>query len=148
MCNFVYISTDSPDDLKKYNSDLVKFEPIADPASVLCYSLLKNQNKWYVASKSGCSCTFRHLLPESLSLGFHEPESWFKEDKDEIDATCELYRVLMRILESGYKLELIDHWCDTSPDNIIPLDVNLDDVSEKEFRLFEDHKFYLKKNKT
>lgn len=148
MCNAVYISTDSAEELGKRSSDLVRFERVTDMGSDPCISLLDFPNKWYVGSRSGCSCTFRHLLPESLELGFHEPESWFKEEQDEIDATCELYRTLEHILSAGHRLDLVDRWEGSTPDDITTIDVSLDDVSEREFTLFEDHKFRLMKGQT
>jgi hypothetical protein len=148
MCYRVYISTDSPRNLAESNSELVRSEKVTDPNSDLCISLLEFPNKWYVGSKSGCSCTFRHLHPASIELGFSEPEDWYKEEKDEIDATRELYGTLSDILSSGHQLDLVDRWEGSQPGDITTLDVSLDKVSERAFRMFENHKFRLKKEKT
>jgi hypothetical protein len=144
MCYGVYISTDSPKNLAESNSELVRFEKVTDPNSDPCISLLEFPNKWYVGSKSGCSCTFRHLHPASVKLGFSKPEDWYKEEQDELDATRELYGTLSNILSSGYQLDLVDRWEGSQPGDVTTLDVSLDKVPERAFRMFEDHKFRLK----
>jgi hypothetical protein len=85
MCYAVYISTDSTEDLSKRNSELVRFEKVTDPNADPCTRLLDLPNQWYVGSKTGCSCTFRHLM--SVKLGFGEPEDWYPEEQDDVDAT-------------------------------------------------------------
>ena len=146
MCYGVYISTDSPENLAERNSDLVRFEKVTDPSADPCIGLLDFPNQWYVGSKSECSCTFRHLC--SVELEFGEPEDWYPEEQDEIDATKQLYSVLTSLLSSQYNVDLADRWEGTQPEDITTLDVSLDYVSEKAFRMFEDHKFRLKKEKT
>jgi hypothetical protein len=147
MCYVVYISTDSQQDLAERNSELVRFEKVTDTESDPCISVLEFPNKWEVGSKSGCSCTFRHLYISSVQLGFSEPQDWYKEEKDELDATRELYQALKDILESGYQVDLVDRWEGAEPENITTLDVSLHDVAETAFRMFENHKFRLKKEK-
>ena len=143
MCYAVYISTDSPQDLTKRNSDLVRFEKVADPDSDPCIPLLAFPNKWYVGSKSGCSCTFRHLHHSSVELGFSEPKDWYKEKQDALDATRELYRVLSDILSTGHQADIVDRWEGARPEDITTLDISLDEVTDKAFRMFENHKFRL-----
>ena len=145
MCYGVYISTGSDEDLSKHNSELVRFEKVTDSNTDPCTRLLEFPNQWYVGSKSGCSCTFRHL--SSGEPMFCEPEDWYKEEQDELDATRELYGILVSLLSSGYGLDLLDRWEGTQPEDITTLDVTLDDVSESAFRLIENHKFRLKKIK-
>lgn len=146
MCYGVYISTDSSEDLARRNSELVRFEKVTDPSTDPCIRLLDFPNQWYIGSKSGCSCTFRHLA--SIELGFSEPEDWCKEEQDELDATLELYSILAFLLSAGHKVDLVDRWEGSGPEDIKTLDVSLDDVSEKAFRMFENHKFRFKKGKT
>ena len=146
MCYAVYISTDSPENMAERNSDLVRFERITDADSDRCTDLLDFPNKWYIGSQSICSCTFRQL--SATELGFGEPEDWYEEEQDDLDATGELYRTLNHILCSGYQLDLVDRWEGSQPEDITILDVSLDDVSERAFRMFEDYKFSLKKKYT
>jgi hypothetical protein len=143
MCYGVYISTDSMEDLSKRNSELVQFEKVKDSNGDPCAALLDFPNKWFVRSKSGCSCTFRHLM--SIDLGFSDPVDWSEEEQDELDATGELYSALTDLLSSGHHVDLIDRWEGAQPEDITVLDVSLDVVSKTAFRLFEDHKFKLKK---
>jgi len=146
MCYRVYISTDSDEDLSKRNSELVRFEKVTDPNADSCTRLLDFPNKWYVGSKSGCSCTFRHLKLGDLEFG--EPEDWYEEEQDELDATRELYSTLVYLMSLGHKVDLVDQWHGALREDITTLDVSLADVSESAFRMFENHKFRLKKAKT
>lgn len=141
MCYGVYISTDSPENLTVRNSELLRFEKVVDPNSDPCIHVLDFPNRWYIGSKSGCSCTFRHLY--SVDLGFGEPENWYPEEKDELDATLELYTFLASLVSAGYQVDLLDRWEGTQAEDIKILDVSLDDVSEKAFRMFENYKFRL-----
>lgn len=141
MCYSVYISTDSPEDLSKHNSELVKFEKLTDSDKDPCIVLLEFSNKWYIGSKSGCSCSFRHIM--SVELGFSDPVDWYEEEQEDIDATRELYFTLSNLLSSGYHVDLIDQWHEAQPEDIITLEVSLDDVYSTAFRLFENHKFKL-----
>ena len=144
MCYSVYISTDSPEDLSKYSSELVKFERLTDSNNDPCTILLEFSNKWYIGSKSGCSCSFRHLM--SIELGFSDPVDWYEEEKKDIDATGELYSTLTNVLSSGHHVDLIDIWYGAHPEDIVTIEVSLDDVSSTAFRMFENHKFRLKKS--
>jgi hypothetical protein len=73
MCYMVYISTDCADDLSVHTSDLVRFEKPTVEKQRPCPRILKHEHKWFVGSKSGCSCTFRHLCRGSIGLGFGQP---------------------------------------------------------------------------
>ncbi len=81
----------------------------------------------------------------SVELGFSEPVDWYEEEQDELDATRELYSTLINLLSSGYQVDLVDLWQGAQPKDIIILEVSLDEVSETAFRMFENHKFRLKK---
>jgi len=147
MCYAVHISTNSPENLVDRNSELVRFEKVTDADSDTCIPLLDFPNKWHVGSKSVCSCTFRHLDSSAFDLGFSEPEDWYEEDQDDILATRKLYGTLSDILSSGYLVDIIDRWEGTQVQDIKTIDVSLDEVSERRFRLFEGFKFRLKKAK-
>ena len=143
MCYSVYISTDTTEDLTARNSELVRFERLSDPNNDPTTVLLEYPHKWYIGSKSGCSCSFRHLM--SIELEFSNPVDWYKEEQDDIAATQELYSIFIKILSSGYHIDLIDSWQGALPRDIKMLDVSLNDVSITAFRLFENNKFKLKR---
>lgn len=143
MCYSVYMSTDCSEELSIRNSELVRFEKVIDLKTVSCVDLLDYPNKWYIGSKSGCSCTFRHLM--STELGFSEPVEWYKEGQDEIDATLELYSTITSLLSFGYHVDLIDRWEGTQTEDIATLDVSLDEITSTAFRMFENYKFRLRK---
>ena len=143
MCYSVYISTDSVEDLTARSSELVRFEKVTELSIDPCARLLDFSQRWYVGSKSGCSCTFRHL--STSDLGFSEPVDWYPEEEPALAATHELYSILSSLLSSGYNVDLVDLWETMEPENVTTLDVSLDSVSTAAFRLFENHKFRLHK---
>ena len=137
MCYALYLSTTSKEDLAELNSDMVRFERLSDDEGRV--SDLMYPQKWYVGSKSGCSCNFRHL--SSVELGFGEPLDWYPEEEDDIRATAELYRVIVRLISEGNDVDALDLWEGMEQGEIKSLDVNLRTVPEKNFRLFENHHF-------
>ncbi len=145
MCYSLYLSTTSPEDLTRHNSELLRFE-FPDVAGKNWFNILKNQQKWYVGSKSGCSCTFRHLL--SIELGFGEPEEWYPEDEDELQATVELYRVIAPLVSEGYQVDCLDIWEGAVVADLKTKVVDLNAVSERAFRLFENYHFIFERNQT
>lgn len=146
MCYSLYISTDSTEDLRSRNTDFVTFQKAEDyefkAPEIL--KILEFPHKWFVGSKSGCSCTFRHLF--STDLGFGPPEDWYEEEKDAVDATGELYDVLAEILSLGHRIDCIDMWAGADERDIRVLQVSLDSVARDAFRLFENHRFVLHKD--
>ena len=143
MCHMVYVSTDSPDDLSARSSDLVRFEIPAAGRQSPCPRILKHEHKWFVGSISGCSCTFRHLIRESLTIGFGAPEAWFPEAPDAIEATKRLYAILKDMVQRGYQVELLDCWSGDENKEASTLDVSLSQVPADRFRMFEGHLFTL-----
>jgi hypothetical protein len=120
----------------------VRFErnlpDIADAAK------LRYPNRWYVGSKAGCSCGFRHLY--SIDMGFGEPVEWYPEDDDDIEATLELIAIIRELVVSGESVDCIDAWehQNMHPSAEAELEVNLGEVSDRAFRFFENHHFVFK----
>ena len=139
MCYLVYISTDFEEDLSRYNTGLIRFERDFSGVDPEIIDLLQHKNPWYVGSKAGCSCTFRHL--HSIELGFGEPVAWYAEDPDEIDATGLFYDAMVGLMSSGSQVDCLDIWSGTKKDTIKRLEVNLASISRKAFRFFENHHF-------
>lgn len=137
MCYSIYLSTDSDQDLSSRNSDLVRFKQESIPEPY--HSQLRYPNQWYVGSKSSCSCTFRHLY--SVEIGFGEPVEWYEEDEPEIAATLTFIQVIRQILQQGFRVDGIDTWEGTQPEEIIEISVDLDDIGDEQFRFFENHHF-------
>lgn len=143
MCYTLYLSTNSSEDLTSHNSELVTFEKYQEEENEPVTKLLDNPNKWYVASKAGCSCTFRHLTTNEL--GFGEPVYWYKEEYDAINATLDLYGVIHSLVSADQTVDLIDKWEGASPESIKSMEVALKEVPPKSFRLYENYKFIINK---
>ena len=142
MCYMLYLSTDCAEDLAARNSDLVRFEK-PDPRFP-APPALKNDHVWFVGSKSGCSCTLRHLCRGNTNFDFREPQEWFPEESDAIAATKQLYAVLDEIVRRGGQVDLADVWISEEIPPLQPLEVSLSKVSADCFRLFESHLFTLR----
>jgi hypothetical protein len=139
MCYTVYLSTGSPADLRRHDTELLRFEKLVDHSGDPVAGLLEFQHRWKVGSISGCGCTFRHLT--SVELGFGEPVDWYPEDADELEATRRLYAVISLLAEGGHGVDCIDRWEGADADDIKTLVVSLDAVSRDAFRLFENYRF-------
>ena len=139
MCYAVFLSTTSAEDLARHNSDRLIFSrEVPDEAAV---GALHYPHRWYVGSKSGCSCTFRHL--HSTELGFGPPVDWYPEEEDEVTATLEFVAVVRTLVESGERVDCIDAWSGEAgtPGFGEPFAVNLATLSDADFRFFEAHHF-------
>jgi hypothetical protein len=79
-----------------------------------------------------------------VELGFGEPQEWFPEQADGIDATYRLYAILSRMVHRGYQVELLDCWSGDEDEEAVSLDVSLGQVCISGFRLFEGHLFNLR----
>ena len=142
MCYSIFLSTDSSQDLSVENSELLEFKPetINEPIR----SILKHEHQWFVGSKSRCSCTFRHLY--STELGFGEPVDWYPEDEDELRATMAYIVVIRQLVDLGHQVDCIDVWHGSAVDDIKEMTVNLKDVTDEQFRFFENHHFIFLKD--
>ncbi len=145
MCYSLFLSTNSPEDLSRNNSDLLRFQR-PEATAWEYWQLLRYPERWYVGSKSGCSCTFRHLL--SVELGFGEPEEWFPEEDDEVRATAELYRVIARLVDAGYRVDCLDVWEGACSSDLKEQVVDLAAVPEPAFRLLENRHFIFERKET
>jgi len=143
MCYMVFLSTDSADDLTLRSSDLVRFEKPSADTQAPPPAMLKHEHRWFVGSRSGCSCGFRHLCHQSVDLGFDERQDWFPEDQEDIEATLRLYEILEDLLRRGHQVDLLDCWSRDENREYVSLAVSLSQVPAAHFRLFEGHAFTL-----
>ncbi|MFN2211829.1 MAG: hypothetical protein ACK2UE_02055 [Anaerolineales bacterium] len=137
MCYSIYLSTDSDRDLRAENDELVRFRKETIPESYR--TLLRYSHHWYVSSRSGCSCTFRHLY--SIELGFMGPVDWYEEGENEILATTKFIKFVRRMKKLGYQVDCIDVWEGIENEEIVETSVNLDLITNDQFRFFENHHF-------
>lgn len=139
MCYVLLLSTTSTVDLAVHNSELVRFTK--EPPNIAEVKSLKFPNKWYIGSKSGCSCSFRHL--HSIELGFSEPVEWYKEAPEDIEATGKVIEIIRDLVDRGERVDCIDAWehQEMYPVAKAELEVNLLKINNSEFRFFENHHF-------
>lgn len=137
MCYALILSTTSNEDLTQFNREDVRFtQQVPDhlPANLLLYP-----NKWYVGSRTGCSCSFRHL--HEPDLGFGIPEDWFPEEEADIEATKMFVLIVRALLAKGEHVDCIDAWEGNGEGPFSQLSVNLSQIRDEEFRFFENHHF-------
>ncbi len=139
MCYSVYLSTDFEGDLSPHSGTLIRFEKDFSSREPQIVDLLLYKYPWYVGSKAGCGCTFRHL--SSIELGFGEPVDWYAEQPDEIEATGLFYDVVSGLVSAGHAVDCIEIWAGATPDRIQRLAVDLASISREAFRFFENHHF-------
>lgn len=142
MCYMTVLSTTLSLDLAQYNTALVNFS--RDLPGVAEEGFLTHEFKWFVGSRSGCSCDLRHLCAGSEELGFGEPAEWFPEEAEDIEATRMICAIIRRLVSLGEQVDCVDGWASDSP-ACSPLsgviEVDLSAVKDTEFRFFERHRF-------
>jgi hypothetical protein len=139
MCYELILSTTSDADLSQFNDDGLRFDnSYPDRAS---FAHLLYPHKWYIGSRTGCSCAFRHLYePEH---GFGAPEAWFVEGPADIEATLKFIRLVRSLIAKGERVDCVDLWAgsDVAPHPPISMNVDLSQIREEEFRFFENYHF-------
>jgi hypothetical protein len=139
MCYALILSTTTSDDLSLHNSEGIQFaRPVPERITT---DALSYPNKWYVGSRTGCSCSFRHVYePEQ---GFGLPEDWFPEETSDIEATLQLIRLVRSLIAKGERVDCVDLWEGHSNEPHPPasMKVNLGSIRDEEFRFFENYRF-------
>ncbi|MEZ4700952.1 MAG: hypothetical protein R2834_11520 [Rhodothermales bacterium] len=141
MCYAVYLSTTSDEDLAIRNTGLMQF--CKDVPEAFEREALAFPHAWRLASRSACSCGFRHL--ESPELGFGPPEDWYPEEPDDIEATRQFVAIARDLLAGGHRVDCVDVWDDGSagvPD-VQTAEVDLVVVPEDAFRFIKNHRLVL-----
>jgi hypothetical protein len=87
MCYQLVLSTDSPEDLSRHDDD-ARVTFTRELPGVPEEALLAYPHRWFVGSRHGCSCGFRHLHVSSVELGFGEPVDWYPEELDDVRRRC------------------------------------------------------------
>jgi len=137
MCYTLLLSTTSDDNLSQFNSEMIRFSN-AD-LERFSFKTLLHPNRWYVGSRTGCSCSFRHLAGPEFSFGV--PEDWFPEEKSDVEATLLFIRVVRSLLSKGERVDCIDRWEGNDAEVTPWVSVNLSQILDEEFRFFENHQF-------
>lgn len=144
MCYIILLSTDLTIDLSGYNNDLVRFSP--EMPGLAEEELLAHRQKWFVGSRDGCSCGFRHLHVDSVELGFGEPVDWYPEEPEDIKATKEFISIIRKLSTQGAEIDCVDAWDNSNITATLErtIDIPLSQMLDTEFRFFENHRFVFK----
>ena len=136
MCYVLYLSTDCPDDLTRYSSDLMVLASAREGEDESAQETLLHPYRWFVGSKSGCSCTFRYAMDPSI--GFGPPVEWSPEEGNEIEATGRFYRLVTELVSAGHAVDCVNLWMGDGQE-VHERTVDLSTVGEADFRFYEGH---------
>ncbi len=139
MCYLLYLSTDDDTDLTVHNSPLLVFDRNLDQGRKAPLDVLQFVHKWYVGSKTGCSCSFRQFY--STDGGFDAPQDWCPEDADAIQATGQFYDVVAGLIGRGKQVDCVSWWVDAPPIEIVSMNVDMAAVSKGTFLFLENHHY-------
>lgn len=136
------LSTTSDADLALGNNEIMQFS--RELPGIPEETYLRHRHRWYIGSKTGCSCEFRHLHVNSVELGFGLPQDWFPEEPSDIEATLQVAAVIRALVDKGESVDCVDAWSngqEFAEPLAGDLEVNLSAVSNEQFRFFENHRF-------
>lgn len=105
---------------------------------------LRHLHRWFLGSRDGCSCGFRHLEAMNEAQGFAAPEDWWPEAQEDIDATGQAVSAFSSLLAAGGALDCIDVWLDDDRDKLRLTGEKIIDftqIPEFAFRFIEGYRF-------
>lgn len=142
MCYTLTLSTDSPEDLAKFNDGHLFFEKTntSHTANPLRYA---HQYEIATMQKGNCSCHLR-VFDEDLSkeMGFCALQDWLDEKEDaDVLATRRLFEILKSLVNQGYKVDSLMLWNDETPAHIKNIPVPVNEVEVSHFAFFENTHF-------
>jgi hypothetical protein len=143
MCHRVFLSTDSPADLRRFDAEGLAFQIDRVPEDVP----LRYDHRWYVASASGCSCDFRHQMGCNVVGGLEivrEPADWFPEDPQAVAATRRFVHFVRELLAQGWQVDCFDQWDDGGDAEwLASVVLPMDRIRDQEFSFIEGcyHRF-------
>src|SRR5579863_4826687 len=143
MCNTLFVSTDSTEDLAALGLPNFTFSPADDSERIKLQGILAYPHKWYVAGRyGGCGCHFRHIPDHpQVDRSFHEPVDWAPEDPEEVEDTGAMYDLFCRLVSEGAQVDVIDLWNDEVRPGIETLDVRLSEIGREKFLFMENRRF-------
>lgn len=142
MCHLIFFSTDCEDDLLDTPQDNYRIERPPQKVVEELEPLLAHKNTWYMGCRyGGCSCHFRNLLKESASLGFGEPEEWFKEEEDDFGPTIAAFEFFEDLIKRGHKVDVHDVWADEIPAKAKTVKVSVSKLPPSHFRFIQNLRF-------
>ncbi|HMS54968.1 MAG TPA: hypothetical protein PKA27_06170 [Fimbriimonadaceae bacterium] len=118
------------------NFRLQPVEPDEQEAAVLRLSF---PNRWFLECRyGGCSCHFRNWDRQNPPE-FWEPQDWFEEDPEDVEATQAFYDLVVRLVGEGEKIDIVTVW--TGEDVLHERTISLVEVSKAAFRFMDGFRF-------
>ena len=145
MCNMVFVSTDSPEDLAAIVSPNFEFSLLSEVEDLKLTCVLEHPNRWFVTGRyGGCSCHLRHLIDDPrVDFGFHEPFDWCPEDPEDVEDTAAIYDVFRRLVTNGANVDVVDLWNSEVAEPVETVTVSLAEIDRGKFLFMENRRLVL-----
>lgn len=152
VCNVIFLSTTSDEDLSLTGGGLFRLYRVALDERETAVRTLKHPHRWYLECRyGGCSCHFRHSdniqfegsSPVAVDPTFGPPEEWCPEDDDDLESTAAFYDLLLRLIGVGHQVDVVDVWNGDDSGAVRTMSVSLSSVPREHFRFFESYRFDL-----
>ena len=102
---------------------------------------LAYRSRWFVACRfGGCSCHFRSFV-EGNPREFWEPQDWFEEDPEDVEATRAFYDLVSSLVGHGHQVDIVTVWSGDAVRH--QFDVSLSEVSREAFGFMDGTRFEL-----
>jgi|SRR5579862_5611277 len=142
MCHVIFMSTTSTQDFSGVDGEHFLLERLAEVETEPAARVLGYPNRWFLAGRyGGCSCHFRHFLRENPPE-FWEPQEWFEEDAEDVDATRAFYDLMVGLVNSGHDLDLGIAWEGEVASRT--MEVSLREVSREAFRFLDGSRLVIR----
>lgn len=143
MCYMVYLASSIPIDVRDWRYGEMT-ATVLDDAMKRIRDYFSHPHVYHLASHTVCSCEFRIALLREC--GFSSPKSWYPETVESVRGTALIYRLILHVLANGGDAEIMTIWWDHVGKPVACEAVDLEEIGEKRFRLFENRKFSIRRH--
>lgn len=140
MCQTVFLSTNSPQDLTQLELPVIGFTKELWKEDFL--PLLKYPNQYMIIQKDeSCSCFARNIPSD---LGFVGAVDWMNEEESDKDlqSTFLIHDVIKDLVNKGFEVDAISSWTENSLACISkPIIVHINEIPRNHFTFFDNTYF-------
>jgi hypothetical protein len=139
VCHTTFLSTTCAPDFRGINDKHFHLFPLTEVDDQVPARCLQFPYRWSLECRyGGCSCHFRNWVKENPPE-FWEPQDWFEEDPEDIEATQAFYDFMESLVGRGERLDIVTVW--SGDDLFGELEVSLSVVSRAAFRFMDGYRF-------
>lgn len=139
MCHITFVSTTSEADFRGVDEPHFHLYPVEADEQEEAATRLSYPHRWYLEGRyGGCSCHFRNWVRQNPPE-FWEPQDWFEEDPEDVEATRAFYDLIARLVGEGEKVDIVTVW--EGEDVLHDRELSLSEVSREAFRFMDSIRF-------